>query len=81
MLAGSDIVEYSTRIAHELTRMLFGFRRDGLLETVGPAGTSSNLLIFIVYNRRFWNRCEYHEHDVSGPKQTPSLFLRSYNPC
>ncbi|KAI0262953.1 Bestrophin, RFP-TM, chloride channel-domain-containing protein [Gloeopeniophorella convolvens] len=28
-------------IAHELTRMLFGFRRDGLLETVGPAGANA----------------------------------------
>lgn len=25
-------------VAHELTRMLFAFRKDGLLETVGPAG-------------------------------------------
>lgn len=28
----------SRSIAHEITRMLFKFRRDGLLETVGPAG-------------------------------------------
>jgi len=28
-------------IAHELTRMLFAFRRDGLLETVGPAGVNA----------------------------------------
>ncbi|KAK1220732.1 hypothetical protein PQX77_016480 [Marasmius sp. AFHP31] len=28
-------------IAHELTRMLFIFRREGLLETVGPAGTNA----------------------------------------
>ncbi|KAI9446829.1 Bestrophin, RFP-TM, chloride channel-domain-containing protein [Lactarius indigo] len=28
-------------IAHELTRMLFAFRKDGLLETVGPAGVNS----------------------------------------
>lgn len=28
-------------IAHELTRMLFAFRRDGLLETVGPAGVNT----------------------------------------
>ncbi|KAL0570585.1 hypothetical protein V5O48_011368 [Marasmius crinis-equi] len=28
-------------IAHELTRMLFMFRREGLLETVGPAGTNA----------------------------------------
>ncbi|TFK26382.1 hypothetical protein FA15DRAFT_667469 [Coprinopsis marcescibilis] len=25
-------------IAHELTRIIYGFRRDGLLETIGPAG-------------------------------------------
>lgn len=28
-------------IAHEISRRLFQFRRDGLLETVGPAGTNS----------------------------------------
>ncbi|KAH9967944.1 Bestrophin, RFP-TM, chloride channel-domain-containing protein [Russula dissimulans] len=28
-------------IAHELARMLFAFRRDGLLETVGPAGLNT----------------------------------------
>jgi len=28
-------------IAHELARMLFAFRRDGLLETVGPAGMNT----------------------------------------
>ncbi|KAI9510403.1 Bestrophin, RFP-TM, chloride channel-domain-containing protein [Russula earlei] len=28
-------------IAHELTRMIFTFRRDGLLETVGPAGMNT----------------------------------------
>jgi len=28
-------------IAHELARMLFAFRRDGLLETVGPAGVNT----------------------------------------
>ncbi|KAI0060827.1 UPF0187-domain-containing protein [Artomyces pyxidatus] len=28
-------------MAHELTRMLFAFRRDGLLETVGPAGVNA----------------------------------------
>ncbi|KAI0303471.1 hypothetical protein B0F90DRAFT_1711301 [Multifurca ochricompacta] len=28
-------------VAHELTRMLFAFRRDGLLETVGPAGVNT----------------------------------------
>ncbi|THU99393.1 UPF0187-domain-containing protein [Dendrothele bispora CBS 962.96] len=28
-------------IAHEITRMLFWFRREGLLETVGPAGTNT----------------------------------------
>lgn len=28
-------------VAHELTRMLFAFRKDGLLETVGPAGVNS----------------------------------------
>ncbi|KAF8267849.1 Bestrophin, RFP-TM, chloride channel-domain-containing protein [Lactarius quietus] len=31
-------------VAHELTRMLFAFRKDGLLETVGPAGTVSSLV-------------------------------------
>jgi len=29
---------YSTRIAHELNRIIYGYRRDGFLETVGPAG-------------------------------------------
>ncbi|KAF7304691.1 hypothetical protein MKEN_01183200 [Mycena kentingensis (nom. inval.)] len=28
-------------IAHELNRKLFGFRREGFLETVGPAGTNA----------------------------------------
>ncbi|KAI0318342.1 Bestrophin, RFP-TM, chloride channel-domain-containing protein [Amylostereum chailletii] len=28
-------------IAHEITRVLFSFRRDGLLETVGPAGANA----------------------------------------
>ncbi|KAF9065263.1 Bestrophin, RFP-TM, chloride channel-domain-containing protein [Rhodocollybia butyracea] len=28
-------------IAHELSRLLFFFRREGLLETVGPAGTNA----------------------------------------
>jgi len=28
-------------IAHELARILFAFRRDGLLETVGPAGVNT----------------------------------------
>ncbi|KAJ6513874.1 Bestrophin, RFP-TM, chloride channel-domain-containing protein [Mycena vitilis] len=28
-------------IAHEITRFLFMFRREGLLETVGPAGTNA----------------------------------------
>ncbi|KAF5365636.1 hypothetical protein D9758_003129 [Tetrapyrgos nigripes] len=28
-------------IAHEITRLLFWFRREGLLETVGPAGTNT----------------------------------------
>ncbi|KAI0048564.1 UPF0187-domain-containing protein [Auriscalpium vulgare] len=28
-------------VAHELTRMIFAFRRDGLLETVGPAGVNA----------------------------------------
>ncbi|KAJ7940838.1 Bestrophin, RFP-TM, chloride channel-domain-containing protein [Mycena leptocephala] len=28
-------------IAHEITRLLFQFRRDGFLETVGPAGTNA----------------------------------------
>ncbi|TFK42892.1 Bestrophin, RFP-TM, chloride channel-domain-containing protein [Crucibulum laeve] len=28
-------------IAHELTRLLFQFRREGFLETVGPAGTNA----------------------------------------
>ncbi|KAK0240345.1 Bestrophin, RFP-TM, chloride channel-domain-containing protein [Armillaria nabsnona] len=28
-------------ISHELGRMIFHFRRDGLLETVGPAGTNA----------------------------------------
>lgn len=29
----------ANRIAHELTRIIFNFRREGFLETVGPAGT------------------------------------------
>jgi hypothetical protein len=37
-------------IAHEITRMLFAFRRDGLLETVGPAGTSSEFCYIPVVN-------------------------------
>jgi len=28
-------------IAHELTRIIFNFRREGFLETVGPAGTNA----------------------------------------
>ncbi|KAF8627895.1 hypothetical protein AX15_004191 [Amanita polypyramis BW_CC] len=40
----SNIVEASMplplTIAHELTRILFNFRREGFLETVGPAGTN-----------------------------------------
>jgi len=37
-------------IAHEITRILFSFRRDGLLETVGPAGTSSEFNYIPVVN-------------------------------
>lgn len=29
------------RLAHELSRALFKFRRDGYLETVGPAGVNA----------------------------------------
>jgi hypothetical protein len=43
MLA-SDVTRTAS-IAHEIARMLFAFRRDGLLETVGPAGTSSEFLL------------------------------------
>lgn len=32
-------------VAHEITRYLFAFRREGYLETVGPAGTNSMNLI------------------------------------
>jgi len=31
----------SDRIAHELSRAIYGFRRDGYLETVGPAGLNA----------------------------------------
>ncbi|KAI0003333.1 Bestrophin, RFP-TM, chloride channel-domain-containing protein [Russula compacta] len=34
-------IPFPLLIAHELTRMLFAFRRDGLLETVGPAGVNT----------------------------------------
>ena len=27
-----------TSIAHELNRIIYQFRRDGFLETIGPAG-------------------------------------------
>jgi putative membrane protein len=37
-------------IAHELTRTLFAFRRDGLLETVGPAGMSSESCYILSVN-------------------------------
>ncbi|KAH9063709.1 Bestrophin, RFP-TM, chloride channel-domain-containing protein [Lactarius deliciosus] len=40
----SDMISNHVSIAHELTRMLFAFRKDGLLETVGPAGTVSSLV-------------------------------------
>ncbi|THH09237.1 hypothetical protein EW146_g8737 [Bondarzewia mesenterica] len=34
------------RLSYEIARLLFGFRRDGFLETVGPAGTNAmNLLV------------------------------------
>ena len=29
------------RIAHELSRRIFLFKRDGYLETIGPAGTNA----------------------------------------
>lgn len=32
---------YTYRLAHELSRALFKFRRDGYLETVGPAGVNA----------------------------------------
>lgn len=35
----------SYSIAHELARMVYQFRRDGCLETVGPAGTYSSSLV------------------------------------
>lgn len=31
-------------IAHELTRAIYGFRRDGCLETIGPAGKATTIL-------------------------------------
>ena len=31
----------ASSIAHELSRMIFLFKRDGYLETVGPAGTNA----------------------------------------
>ena len=32
---------YSYRIAHELSHRIYGFRKDGFLETVGPAGLNA----------------------------------------
>jgi putative membrane protein len=32
---------FSSRIAHQLSRLVFGFRKEGFLETVGPAGANS----------------------------------------
>lgn len=31
----------SDSITHELSRMIFHFKRDGYLETMGPAGTNA----------------------------------------
>lgn len=41
---------FSSRIAHELSRLVFQFRREGFLETVGPAGANglSQLYIFSI---------------------------------
>ncbi len=42
------LITRTPSIAHELARMLFAFRRDGLLETVGPAGTLAEFAIFLL---------------------------------
>lgn len=39
---------YSTSIAHELNRIIYGYRRDGFLETVGPAGMAIRTLPAVI---------------------------------
>ncbi len=56
------MIQNHLSVAHELTRMLFAFRRDGLLETVGPAGTLS--FNFVIHTPLLGYRCEYHEYNV-----------------
>jgi putative membrane protein len=34
-------------IAHEISRALFAFKREGLLETVGPAGANAMQQLFV----------------------------------
>jgi hypothetical protein len=66
-------------IAHELTRRLFSFRRDGLLETVGPAGTSSQFFYIFVVNdlHIFADRRQYHEHKVRNRKKLYYLYAHA----
>jgi len=35
-------------VAHELSRLIFGFKRDGFLETVGPAGTNTMNSLYVL---------------------------------
>ena len=49
----------SNSIAHEISRVLFSFKREGLVETVGPAGANAMQQLFVHFptNRhRFPNR-------------------------
>jgi putative membrane protein len=42
LLTSLKLITYLlSRIAHELSRIIYGFRRDGFLETVGPAGLNA----------------------------------------
>jgi len=34
-------------IAHEISRALFAFKREGLLENVGPAGVNAMQTLFV----------------------------------
>lgn len=35
-------------ISHEISRMIFRFKRDGYLETIGPAGTNAMNLLYVL---------------------------------
>lgn len=57
-------------IAHELSRLLFLFKRDGYLETVGPAGTNAmsgqcvhGRVLFESWVLRGSQRSDYGRHD------------------